>query len=224
MTDQLRFRILGCGSSGGVPRLGGNWGACDPNNPKNARTRCSLLVERQSKNGRTQVLIDTSQDMRAQLLQAQVGRLDAVLYTHDHADHVHGLDDLRMIVFNRRSRLPVWANQVTSAGLLSRFSYAFKQPEGSAYPPILQLNHIEGPVKVDGAGGQIEFTPRSSPPALAMSSSSTRTPSPCPVQARTVRHRTARPCWPGCRTSVCSQWSTPFASTSTRAPSARMSA
>ena len=154
MTDQLRFRILGCGSSGGVPRLGGNWGACDPNNPKNARTRCSLLVERQSKNGRTQVLIDTSPDMRAQLLQAQVGRLDAVLYTHDHADHVHGLDDLRMIVFNRRSRLPVWANQVTSAGLLSRFSYAFKQPEGSAYPPILELNHIEGPVKVDGAGGQ----------------------------------------------------------------------
>ena len=96
MTDQLRFRILGCGSSGGVPRLGGNWGACDPNNPKNARTRCSLLVERQSENGRTQVLIDTSPDMRAQLLQAQVGRLDAVLYTHDHADHVHGLDDLRM--------------------------------------------------------------------------------------------------------------------------------
>jgi len=135
MTDQLRFRILGCGSSGGVPRLGGNWGACDPNNPKN-------------ENGRTQVLIDTSPDMRAQLLQAQVGRLDAVLYTHDHADHVHGLDDLRMIVFNRRSRLPVWANQVTSAGLLSRFSYAFKQPEGSAYPPILQLNHIEGPVKL----------------------------------------------------------------------------
>ncbi|MBT5854037.1 MAG: MBL fold metallo-hydrolase, partial [Rhodobacteraceae bacterium] len=88
MTDQLRFRILGCGSSGGVPRLGGNWGACDPNNPKNARTRCSLLVERQSENGRTQVLIDTSPDMRAQLLQAQVGRLDAVLYTHDHADHV----------------------------------------------------------------------------------------------------------------------------------------
>ena len=159
MTDQLRFRILGCGSSGGVPRLGGNWGACDPNNPKNARTRCSLLVERQSENGRTQVLIDTSPDMRAQLLQAQVGRLDAVLFTHYHADHVHGLDDLRMIVFNRRSRLPVWANQVTSAGLLSRFSYAFKQPEGSAYPPILQLNHIEGPVKIDGAGGQIEFTP-----------------------------------------------------------------
>ncbi len=137
MTEQLRFRILGCGSSGGVPRLGGNWGACDPNNPKNTRTRCSLLVERQSENGRTQVLIDTSPDMRAQLLQAQVGRLDAVLYTHDHADHVHGLDDLRMIVFNRRSRLPVWANKVTSAGLLSRFSYAFKQPEGSAYPPNL---------------------------------------------------------------------------------------
>ena len=95
---ELRFTILGCGSSGGVPRLGGQWGACDPANPRNIRRRCSLLVERVTDTGTTRVLIDTSPDMRQQLLDANVGNLDAVLFTHSHADHVHGLDDLRMIV------------------------------------------------------------------------------------------------------------------------------
>ena len=93
---RLRFTILGCGSSGGVPRIGGLWGDCDPANPKNRRTRCSLLVERIDKGGTTTVLIDTSPDMRAQLLAADVRHLDAVLYTHSHADHVHGIDDLRV--------------------------------------------------------------------------------------------------------------------------------
>ena len=95
MTDRMHFTSLGCGSSGGVPRLGGHWGDCDPNNPKNARRRCSLLVERESDAGKTTVLIDTSPDLRNQLLDAGVGRLDAVIYTHSHADHVHGIDDLR---------------------------------------------------------------------------------------------------------------------------------
>ena len=104
---RLTFTILGCGSSGGVPRLGGNWGACDPDNPKNARRRCSMLVERTEGDATTRILIDTSPDLRAQLLDANVGALDAVVYTHAHADHVHGIDDLRMIVYNQRARLPV---------------------------------------------------------------------------------------------------------------------
>lgn len=159
MSDVLRFTILGCGSSGGVPRLGGNWGACDPANPKNHRRRCSLLVERQSTEGTTTVLVDTSPDLRSQLLDAGVGRLDAVIYTHSHADHVHGIDDLRMIVFNMRARLPVWADGDTIDALLSRFGYAFVQPPNSPYPPILDINAIEGDVTIDGAGGPITFTP-----------------------------------------------------------------
>ena len=155
----LRFTILGCGSSGGVPRLGGNWGDCDPTNPKNARRRCSMLVERIEGDGVTRVLIDTSPDLRQQLLDAGVGNLNGVLYTHEHADHVHGLDDLRMIVFNQRKRLPVWADGKTSDALISRFGYAFVQPEGSPYPPILNLKPINGPVTVWGDGGDIVAEP-----------------------------------------------------------------
>ena len=157
--DHLRFTILGCGSSGGVPRIGNDWGDCDPTNPKNRRRRCSLLVERVTEVGTTTVLIDTSPDMREQLLDAQVGHLDAVIYTHSHADHVHGIDDLRQIVFNLRRRLPVWADGPTQEALLSRFGYAFVQPEGSPYPPILDLHTIRGPVTISGAGGAVTLTP-----------------------------------------------------------------
>ncbi|MEM6304370.1 MAG: MBL fold metallo-hydrolase [Pseudomonadota bacterium] len=156
---ELTLTILGCGSSGGVPRLGGHWGACDPANPKNRRQRCSLLVERRTQDGTTTVLIDTTPDMRNQLLEAQIGRLDAVIYTHSHADHVHGIDDLRMIVINMRARLPVWADAPTKAALLDRFGYAFIQPEGSMYPPILEMNDIAGDVTIEGTGGAITFTP-----------------------------------------------------------------
>ncbi|MGJ8622320.1 MAG: MBL fold metallo-hydrolase [Yoonia sp.] len=159
MSDTLSFRILGCGSSGGVPRLGGLWGACDPQNPKNARTRCSLLVTRTSPDGVTRVLIDTSPDMRSQLLLAKVDTLDAVVYTHGHADHVHGIDDLRMIVFNMRQRLQVWADGDTTNDLLGRFGYAFVQPKGSSYPPICELNAIEGDITINGAGGAITLSP-----------------------------------------------------------------
>ena len=157
--DRLRFTILGCGSSGGVPRLGGNWGDCDPKNPKNNRKRCSLLVQRVNINGTTQVLIDTSPDMRNQLLDAGVGSLDGVLYTHSHADHVHGLDDLRMIYFNMRNRINVWADKSTQNDLIERFKYAFVQPAESPYPPILNLNTLEGDTVVKGEGGSITFNP-----------------------------------------------------------------
>lgn len=156
---RLKFTLLGCGSSGGVPRIGGFWGDCDPTNPKNRRRRCSMLVERFEGEGATRVLIDTTPDMRDQLLDAGVGHLDAVVYTHSHADHVHGIDDLRQIVLNLRNRLPVWADGPTQDALISRFGYAFVQPEGSPYPPILDLHSIEGAFDIKGAGGTIVFQP-----------------------------------------------------------------
>lgn len=155
----LSLRILGCGSSGGVPRLGGHWGDCDPTNPRNIRKRCSLLVTREGPEGVTRVLIDSSPDLRQQLLDAEVGELDALVYTHAHADHVHGLDDIRMIVYNMRKRLPVWADGDTGNQLLARFGYAFVQPAGSSYPPICDLNTITGDVTIEGAGGPITLTP-----------------------------------------------------------------
>jgi phosphoribosyl 1,2-cyclic phosphate phosphodiesterase len=164
MTARLCFTILGCGSSGGVPRLGvqePDWGACDPANPKNRRTRCSLLVERITAQGTTRVLIDTSPDMHVQLLAARVGVLDGVVFTHAHADHTHGIDDLRQVVYNLHHRLPVWADGPTQDALISRFGYAFVQPTGSPYPPILDLNGIEDdtPFTVSGAGGDVTFSP-----------------------------------------------------------------
>ncbi len=159
MIARLDVTILGCGSSGGVPRIGGIWGDCDAANPKNRRRRCSLLVQRITEAGTTRVLIDTSPDMKDQLVDAGVGVLDAVIYTHAHADHTHGLDDLRQIVFNTGERLQVWADGDTSESLLGRFGYAFVQPKGSPYPPICELNGIDGDVTITGAGGDITFTP-----------------------------------------------------------------
>ena len=159
MTAKLRFTILGCGSSGGVPRLGGHWGDCDPSNPKNRRRRCSMLVERVTDAGITRVLIDTSPDMREQLLDAGIGTLDGVVFTHAHADHTHGIDDLRQIVFNMRGRLPVWADLPTQTALRDRFSYAFEQLPGSPYPPILDLHLLDGPVTIAGKGGNLELLP-----------------------------------------------------------------
>jgi phosphoribosyl 1,2-cyclic phosphate phosphodiesterase len=157
----LRLTILGCGSSAGVPRIGGHWGACDPANPKNRRRRCSLLVERQGPGGTTRVLIDTSPDLRDQLLDAGVGELQAVLYTHDHADHTNGIDELRSIALNTRNRVPVWADHRTGETLQTRFSYCFYRAPGSDYPPILELNRIKPgePVEIDGPGGVIAALP-----------------------------------------------------------------
>jgi len=156
---RLRFTILGCGSSGGVPRIGGHWGECDPANPRNTRLRCSMLVERLGAHGTTRVLIDTSPDMRAQLIGAGVSVLDAVVYTHAHADHVNGLDDIRQISFNTGARMPVWADGETQESLMGRFGYAFAQPADSSYPPICDLFTIRAPFEVHGPGGALAFTP-----------------------------------------------------------------
>src|ERR1700744_478801 len=112
----MEVRILGCGSSGGVPRLAEgapNWGVCDPNNPKNRRTRCSVLVTRRGEEGETRALVDTAPDLREQLLAARIGRLDGILITHDHADQTHGIDDLRAITLNAKTRVDVWCDRAT---------------------------------------------------------------------------------------------------------------
>jgi phosphoribosyl 1,2-cyclic phosphate phosphodiesterase len=157
----LAVTILGCGSSGGVPRVGSGWGACDPANPKNRRRRCSILVERTGSGGTTSVLVDTSPDLRDQLLDADVKRLDAVLYTHDHADHTHGIDDLRPLVIHMRKRIPVYADAATSHVLHERFGYCFRTPLGSDYPPIVDEHRIEigHPVTIDGPGGSVTGVP-----------------------------------------------------------------
>jgi phosphoribosyl 1,2-cyclic phosphate phosphodiesterase len=157
----LRVTILGCGSSGGVPRVGSGWGACDPENPKNRRRRCSLLVESMTEKGITRVLIDTSPDLRAQLLDQNVASLDAVLITHEHADHTHGIDDLRPLVISQRKRIPFYMDEVTSAVLRPRFRYCFETPALSDYPPILEEKRLTNgqDVVIEGAGGQLIFTP-----------------------------------------------------------------
>src|SRR5215468_11541090 len=131
----LTFTILGCGSSMGVPRVALGWGACDPNNPKNRRRRCSLLVERRNALGRrTRVLVDCSPDLRMQLLDAEVDWLDGVLITHEHADHTHGIDDLRSLFIHRRRRLDIYLDEAAARVVLHRFGYCFVTPPGSEYP------------------------------------------------------------------------------------------
>jgi len=132
---ELEVVILGCGSSGGVPRGDGDWGDCDPAEPKNRRTRCSALFRMDGPAGVTSVLIDTSPDLRAQMLAAGATRVDAVLYTHDHADQTHGIDDLRVFAMRSRRRIPAWMDDATRAALTGRFPYIFESMEG--YPAIL---------------------------------------------------------------------------------------
>lgn len=161
MGDRLRFTVLGCGSSPGVPRIGGHWGACDPSNPRNRRRRCSLLVQRISESGTTNLLVDTTPDLREQALDAGIGTLDGVLFTHPHADHIHGIDDLRGFVINMRRRVDVYADNETLTRLREAFGYCFETPAGSEYPPILNPHEISrtDDVVVTGPGGPIAATP-----------------------------------------------------------------
>jgi phosphoribosyl 1,2-cyclic phosphate phosphodiesterase len=161
VTTTLHFTILGCGSSAGVPRVAQGWGACDPNNPKNRRRRCSLLIESISAAGKSVVIIDTSPDLREQLLAADVRKLDGVLYTHDHADHTHGIDDVRPVVLHQRKRVDVYMDEITSAALHEKFAYCFATPPGSDYPPIVTEHRIDAgtTVTIQGEGGIVSAMP-----------------------------------------------------------------
>jgi phosphoribosyl 1,2-cyclic phosphate phosphodiesterase len=157
----LKFTILGCGSSAGVPRPALGWGACDPNNPKNRRRRTSLLVERHGSGGVTRVLIDTPPDLREQLLDANVDWLDSVFYSHEHADHTHGIDDLRSLFIKQRRRLDVYMDEQTATVMRARFGYCFQAPPGSEYPPIAAEHPLKAgqAVTVTGQGGEISVLP-----------------------------------------------------------------
>ena len=162
MTARLTFRILGCGSSPGVPRIGGDWGACDPTEPRNRRRRASMLITRTDGQGRiTRVLIDTGPDLREQLLDAHVDWVDGVVYTHPHADHIHGIDDLRALVLNRHRRVDVYSDAATAERLYAAFGYCFVTPPGSAYAPILNDIRISPgqPVEIQGEGGPVRLIP-----------------------------------------------------------------
>ncbi len=162
----LRACILGCGSSGGVPRVDGDWGVCDPQNPKNVRKRCSLLVERAPSlkvletGVATRVLIDTSPDLRQQMLDSRVSHLDGVAFTHTHADQAHGIDDVRAFVYRRRALLDCVMSQETHDRLHSRFGYIFETPDGSKYPPLMQPITVDAgaPVAIPGPGGALRLS------------------------------------------------------------------
>jgi len=157
----LSFTILGCGSSAGVPRPALGWGACDPNNPKNRRRRTSLLVERRAGLGVTRILIDTSPDLREQLIDAEVDWLDGVFYSHEHADHTHGIDDLRSLFIKQRRRLDLYMDEHTVRVMRERFGYCFQSPPGSEYPPIATELRLKAgqPISIAGRGGAITGLP-----------------------------------------------------------------
>ena len=146
----MRITMLGSGPSWGVPRIGGDWGACDPSNSKNRRRRVSILVEE----GGGVLLVDTSPDLREQLLETRAQRVDAVLFTHSHADHTHGIDDLRSVNRLMGKPLPIYADPTTMTELRSRFRYIFSpiDPEAttSFYKPAVEPHEIDGPFTVAG--------------------------------------------------------------------------
>lgn len=158
-----RFTILGCSSSPGVPRLNGDWGDCNPDNPKNRRTRAAFMVEQIAPDGqRTVVIIDTGPDFREQMIAAKVQRVDAVLYTHAHADHLHGIDDLRGYFILQKHRIPIYADPFTMDRIRQGFGYCLETPPGGNYPPIVKpvlIETLDQPIVIDGPGGKIAFQP-----------------------------------------------------------------
>ena len=163
MSIRRRFTILGCGSSPGVPRITGDWGACDPKNPKNRRSRAAFMVQQFAEGGGvTTVVIDTGPDFRQQMIAAKVVDIDAVLYTHAHADHLHGIDDIRGYFHNSHRRIPIHADVFTMDRIRAGFGYCLETPAGSNYPPIVQpvlIERLDTAFIIDGAGGVVEFLP-----------------------------------------------------------------
>jgi phosphoribosyl 1,2-cyclic phosphate phosphodiesterase len=158
----LAITILGCGSSGGVPRVGQGWGACDPSNPRNRRRRCSIFLEKKGGEGAaTEVLVDMSPDLRDQLLGLGVRKLDGILLTHAHADHTHGIDEIRPLVIMARRKIDLHMGDATSAVMRSKFDYIFATPPGSQYPPLLNERRLTvgTMARIDGPGGAIEAMP-----------------------------------------------------------------
>ncbi len=159
----MEFTLLGTGSSGGVPRLGPDWGVCDPKEPKNRRMRCSALLEVGPEGGETtNILIDTSPDFREQILRTGVTRLDSVLFTHDHADQCHGIDDLRLVAHSMRARVPVRMMGETHGNLIRRFGYCFNGFEEGGYPAIIENGPEIVPgqaFRIEGPGGPVDVLP-----------------------------------------------------------------
>lgn len=149
----MRITILGCGASEGVPNLIGRWGECDPQNPRNQRSRASIVVEKEG----TTLLVDTSPDLRSQWLSSGLQKPDAVLYTHDHADHTHGINDLKPFTYYNKMPIPIYSNAETLDSIKKRFYYAFPTEElaPDIYRPFLTANIVEGPFQV----GSISITP-----------------------------------------------------------------
>ena len=162
MKDRYKFTILGCGSSPGVPRANGDWGACNPTNPKNYRYRASLLIQRIAANGdKTTIVVDTGPDFRSQMVEANVDDITSVVYTHAHADHIHGIDDLRTYAISKKQLIDIYADDATFKRLNEAFGYCFTTPKGSNYPPILKRHQIT-PYKelvISGPGGVIPLFP-----------------------------------------------------------------
>lgn len=152
----MKVRILGSGTSSGVPRIGNDWGACDPLESRNRRTRASILVEHEG----TRVLVDTSPDMRAQLLNADVATVDAVIWTHDHADHYFGIDDLRQVYYALGKPVTGYARPEAAAGLRERFAYVFDGRDG--YPPIVSLRDLADELQVGSLAIRVVDQPHGS--------------------------------------------------------------
>jgi len=140
----MKVRILGCGTSSGVPRIGNDWGSCDPAEPRNRRGRVSILVEHEE----TRILVDTGPDLREQLLNAEVTRVSAVLWTHDHADHCHGIDDLRQLFHAQGSPVAGYSRPDTLATLEERFAYIFEGKGG--YPPVATAEVLPDRLRIGG--------------------------------------------------------------------------
>lgn len=148
--------ILGCGSSGGVPRIGNDWGVCDPENERNRRSRCGIYIAVDQGDGvEFKLLIDTAPELREQLLRNEISDVDAVLYTHTHADQCHGIDDLRVLAYHSRRQLPVYGSKESIRELTERFAYCFRQLVGSPYPPILRdMPYLETGIPFDIPKGE----------------------------------------------------------------------